>query len=257
MRFRLVYREIRGVFLVALAMALPGCGDDSNPIEPVAPATSAMFGNWIGTLSGPSARQPSGWPADTRDSLWVVFSESGMDFQLLPAAGAAVSVSPAGSTCFERYPSALNSIADPSVSFRVNLSSAPGLASAVPFVGTRSADTLRGTVTIPGDTLASHWTAVRCATCPGASVTTSIEPDTRPALAQEFTLKVNGSGFTSCSVVRVNDEDRITTFVSANQLTVKVTPNDQAVAGFVAITVFTPTAGGGVSNVQTLTISSP
>jgi hypothetical protein len=87
------------------------------------------------------------------------------------------------------------------------------------------------------------------------AATTSIAPSERFAGDPQFALTVNGSGFTPCSVVRVDGSDRATVFVNANQLTATLTAADQAAIGTRTITVFTPAPGGGTSNGQTLTLS--
>jgi len=87
-----------------------------------------------------------------------------------------------------------------------------------------------------------------------APVTTTITPSTRAAGDPQFTLTVNGSGFSTCSVVRLDGANRATTYVNSGQLTATITATDQAAGGTKTITVFTPTPGGGTSNGQTLTI---
>ncbi len=84
--------------------------------------------------------------------------------------------------------------------------------------------------------------------------TASIAPSARAAGDPEFALTVNGAGFSTCSVVRIDGLDRATTFVSSTQLTAVITAVDQAAGASKTITVFTPTPGGGTSNGQTLTI---
>lgn len=84
--------------------------------------------------------------------------------------------------------------------------------------------------------------------------TASIVPSTRAAGDPQFSLTVNGSNFTTCSVVRIDGSDRATTFVSAAQLTATITAVDQMAGASKSITVFTPAPGGGTSNSQTLTI---
>ncbi len=85
--------------------------------------------------------------------------------------------------------------------------------------------------------------------------TTSIAPSVRGVGDPQFSLTVNGSGFTTCSVVRLDGLDRVTTFVNANQLTATILVSDQAAGATRTVTVFTPTPGGGTSNGQTLTIN--
>ena len=86
---------------------------------------------------------------------------------------------------------------------------------------------------------------------------TTISPDSVQAGSVGFTLTVNGSGFGSNSVVRLNGNNVPTTFVSATQLTTQIATADVANAGTISITVFTPTPGGGVSNAALLSVSIP
>jgi hypothetical protein len=88
-----------------------------------------------------------------------------------------------------------------------------------------------------------------------APVTISISPDVRSAGDPQFTLTVNGTSFSTCSVVRVDGLDRATTFVNSGQLTAVIPATDQGAGGTKTITVFTPAPGGGTSNGQTLTIN--
>jgi len=89
---------------------------------------------------------------------------------------------------------------------------------------------------------------------PGAPVVTSLAPAGSPAGAPPFTLTVNGSGFTSSSVVRWSGTDRGTTFVNSTQLRASIAAADVAVAGTAQVTVFTPPPGGGTSGSLTFTI---
>lgn len=87
-----------------------------------------------------------------------------------------------------------------------------------------------------------------------APATASIAPSVRAAGDPQFPLTVNGSGFSTCSVVRLDGSDRATTYVSPTQLTALITATDQAAGATRTVTVFTPAPGGGTSNGQTLTI---
>jgi FG-GAP-like repeat/Abnormal spindle-like microcephaly-assoc'd, ASPM-SPD-2-Hydin len=69
-----------------------------------------------------------------------------------------------------------------------------------------------------------------------------------------FTLKVNGTGFVSGSVVDWNGSPLTTTFVSSSQLTAAVPAGKIATAGTATITVSSP--GDGLSNVQYLAITN-
>ena len=89
---------------------------------------------------------------------------------------------------------------------------------------------------------------------------TSLNPNTAIAGGAAFTLTVNGTNFVSGAVARWNNSDRVTTFVSATQLTAQITANDIANVGTASITVFNPanvSGGGGVSNALTFTINPP
>lgn len=90
-----------------------------------------------------------------------------------------------------------------------------------------------------------------------APVLTSLNPATVFAGGAAFTLQVNGNGFTGVSVIRVNNVNRATAFVNANQLTTQIAAAEIANQGSLTITVFTPAPGGGVSNPLTLTIQGP
>ena len=85
----------------------------------------------------------------------------------------------------------------------------------------------------------------------------TLDPSTVGAGTGAFVLTVNGSDFVSSSVVRFNGAARPTTFVSANQLKAQIAAEDIPAAGTAAITVFTPTPGGGTSGELTLTIINP
>ncbi len=63
-----------------------------------------------------------------------------------------------------------------------------------------------------------------------------------------FTLTVNGTGFMPNSAMYWGSSSLTTQFVSATQLTAQIPASDVATAGTTAITVQTPTPGGGTSN---------
>ncbi|HWZ84754.1 MAG TPA: PQQ-dependent sugar dehydrogenase [Thermoanaerobaculia bacterium] len=83
----------------------------------------------------------------------------------------------------------------------------------------------------------------------------SLSPAAVIAGGPQFTLTVNGSGFVYGSVVRWNGSDRPTTFVSGSRLTAAIPLGDIAGAGTAAVTVFTPTPGGGTSGTLTFDIN--
>jgi hypothetical protein len=71
-----------------------------------------------------------------------------------------------------------------------------------------------------------------------------------------FTLTVNGSGFITGSTVYWGTSALTTTYVSATQLTAQVPAADIAAVGTIAITVQTPTPGGGTSNAWQFEVDS-
>jgi len=72
-----------------------------------------------------------------------------------------------------------------------------------------------------------------------------------------FTLTVNGSNFVLSSVVKWNGSSRATTFVNSGQLTAQIGAPDVATAGQAAVTVSTPSPGGGTSGALAFTILAP
>jgi len=161
--------------LLVLALAstlasLPGCGkdetDNDNPTGPAPPSNTALHGVWVGSLIGPDVIQRSGWSTKCRDSVWLVLGENVTKYYMSPAAGADSSLALPPDTCFVRYASALSSISDPNVSFRVNFYAHRVGWESVPFVGVRNGTSLAGTMTLPGDSAAGSWALTLCPTCP-------------------------------------------------------------------------------------------
>ncbi|MFN0108882.1 MAG: beta strand repeat-containing protein [Blastocatellia bacterium] len=86
---------------------------------------------------------------------------------------------------------------------------------------------------------------------------TLLNPDKALAGTQGIELTVTGTNFASDSVVRWNGQARVTTFVNSTQLKAQITVVDLASVGSALVSVFTPPAGGGESNVLTFTINTP
>ena len=82
-------------------------------------------------------------------------------------------------------------------------------------------------------------------------------PDATAPGGPGFTLTVNGAGFVSGSMVNWNGSPRDTTFVSSSKLTAAIPASDIATASTAAVTVVNPSPGGGVSNIQYLSIAMP
>jgi len=72
-----------------------------------------------------------------------------------------------------------------------------------------------------------------------------------------ITLTVTGSNFVSLSTVEWNGSPRQTELVSTTQLQAQISFSDVQNAGTAAVTVVTPSPGGGTSNALTFTIVSP
>jgi uncharacterized protein (TIGR03437 family) len=75
----------------------------------------------------------------------------------------------------------------------------------------------------------------------------NLAPTSIASGSSAFTLTVNGGGFVPNSVVRYNGNDRVTTFVSATQVTAAITAADVANAGTAKVRVFNPAPVGGLS----------
>jgi hypothetical protein len=95
-----------------------------------------------------------------------------------------------------------------------------------------------------------------------APTLTSISPNTVTFNGQGFSLTVNGTGFTSSSLVQFAGNDRATNFVSSTQLVASIPASDIAQFSIaiqtnpVTITVRNPSPGGGISNSLPLTITN-
>lgn len=77
---------------------------------------------------------------------------------------------------------------------------------------------------------------------------TSISPATTTASSTAFTLTVNGTNFSTTSIINWGSNALATTFVTASQLTAIVPATNITTAGSTTITVATPGIGGGTSN---------
>ncbi len=90
-------------------------------------------------------------------------------------------------------------------------------------------------------------------------VITTLDPTTKQAQSGEFTLMVNGSGFTANSKVLWNGAERATTFVSATKLSATIPAADINLnaAGSANISTTDPAAGGITSNTATFNITAP
>jgi C1A family cysteine protease len=85
----------------------------------------------------------------------------------------------------------------------------------------------------------------------------SLSPSSATAGGAAFTLAVNGSNFVNGAQVKWAGASRITTYVSATQLTAAILAGDIAGGGTAAVTVFNPAPGGGTSGASTFTTNNP
>jgi hypothetical protein len=106
-----------------------------------------------------------------------------------------------------------------------------------------------------GDAVASQTVEVQVVA--SAPLLSGLNPASVSAGSGAFTLAVNGSNFTSASVVWVNSAPRVTTFVSSSQLTIAISDAEVANAGNLTLSVVTPAPGGGASNTLILAVNNP
>ncbi len=86
-------------------------------------------------------------------------------------------------------------------------------------------------------------------------VITSLVPPSATHGGAAFTLTVNGKGFIGSSVVNWAGSPRVTTYVSATQITAAINASDIAKAGSYKVTVTNPAPGGGISAAKVFTVN--
>ncbi|MDE2439314.1 MAG: hypothetical protein KGN01_08045, partial [Patescibacteria group bacterium] len=82
----------------------------------------------------------------------------------------------------------------------------------------------------------------------------SISPSTIEAGSLSFTLDVDGTGYATSSIVKIDGDTLTTTYVNTHHLEAAIPSSYIAVSGTHVITVFTSTPGGGTSNSSTLQV---
>ncbi|MFN0124907.1 MAG: hypothetical protein ACKV2V_30755 [Blastocatellia bacterium] len=87
-----------------------------------------------------------------------------------------------------------------------------------------------------------------------APVISGLSPNSTVIGSDDLVMTVNGSNFVSGAIIRWNNVDRPTTFVSSSQLSTLARSEDLLAAGTANITVFNPAPGGGLSNTATFQI---
>lgn len=124
---------------------------------------------------------------------------------------------------------------------------------AIPASDVSSSHTLTITELNPNNKLSNSLSLIVSATVPAPTIS-QITPNTVPANSLAFDLTVIGTNFVANSVVRINGNAKVTTFVSATQLTARIITSDVSAAGSATITVRNP--DGKISNNATLTITA-
>jgi hypothetical protein len=90
------------------------------------------------------------------------------------------------------------------------------------------------------------WPGISVAGNPVPTLT-GISPTWRSAGGPAFTLVVTGTNFVQGSIVRWNNANRPTTFLSATKLKAAILPADIGSPGYRAVRVYNSAPGGGVS----------
>jgi trimeric autotransporter adhesin len=117
----------------------------------------------------------------------------------------------------------------------------PGTASGVLTINDNAAGSPQ-LVTLQGEGVTTH---------PVPTVS-SITPNMILEGSGSQTIQAYGTGFFQSSVMRVNGENLTTTFLSQSSLTAILPSNDLGSLGELAVDVFTPAPGGGLSNSVTI-----
>ncbi|MBM3206472.1 MAG: hypothetical protein FJZ43_02535 [Candidatus Staskawiczbacteria bacterium] len=86
--------------------------------------------------------------------------------------------------------------------------------------------------------------------------TTSISPASVNAGASGFVMTINGNNFVPNSIVKLNNQNRATTYISSTKLTALITSSDLVNPASYNIAVSNPTPGGGISNAQVFSVNS-
>ena len=116
-------------------------------------------------------------------------------------------------------------------------------------------ETLQAIATATGYTTSAVASAAYTIANPQPAIS-GLSPAITDAGGAAFTLTVNGSGFIASSTTYWGSSALTTTYVSATQLTAQIPAADIATAGTIAITVQTPTPGGGTSNAWQFEVDS-
>jgi inosine-uridine nucleoside N-ribohydrolase len=135
------------------------------------------------------------------------------------------------------------------------LVSSSQLTASIPASDLASAGTLSVTVVSPAPGGGASAALTFTVNNPVPSVS-SVSPNPVVSVASGYTLTINGSGFVSTSVVKIDGATYPTTFVSSTQVKAQVANSGLLSLGGHSVTVFNPTPGGGTSNAVTVTVIS-
>jgi hypothetical protein len=91
----------------------------------------------------------------------------------------------------------------------------------------------------------------------GVPTLTTLSPAAAPQNGAAFTLTLNGAGFNAASIVKWNNVNRTTTFVSGTQITAAIPASDLSAAGTANVRVTNNGVGGGNSATLNFTITVP
>ncbi len=133
------------------------------------------------------------------------------------------------------------------------LVSSTTLTAVIPSADLNTAGTYSVTVTNPtpgGGTSSTTFTVNN-----PTPITSSINPTSKTVGDSQFTMIVDGSGFSASSVVQLNGVNKSTTFVSSAELTSVIETSDLTAPGTFSITVLNP-ATGNISNPQTFVVNN-
>lgn len=135
---------------------------------------------------------------------------------------------------------------------------ANGEGNATLVVAPTDTDTFISTTATDPDGNTSEFSLVHTVgTARPSPVIETLSPDSVLLGSTATLISVRGSNFTTDSVMRWNDSDRATTFISETELRFTAPAADLTTPANFRITVYTPAPGGGISNEATFGVRYP